>query len=235
MTKFIKHREKEMSYHERFYNDATLFEPGTWLYKPVEAVLDLFQELDLHKEIRVLDLGCGVGRNSIPIAQRMQEAGGTVVCVDLLPVAIDKLRNYAKEYNVNNFIHAEVADAEFYEIKPDYFDYIIACSCLEHVSDITAFRSVIQRMIDGTRIEGVHCIQMSTEVTEFDIETGEEAEGEIELNLKADEAFQILSELYIDWEIIIQRKLPQRIYEQKGDREIEFKGQWITFSARKKV
>ncbi|QWU14848.1 Methyltransferase domain-containing protein [Paenibacillus sophorae] len=225
MTDFIKARKKEMSYHEQFYRDTALFEPGTWLSKPVKVVMNMLPRLDLNKKVRVLDLGCGVGRNSIPVAHRIQ---------DLLPVAIDKLRTYAEEYKVNEIIHTEVADAEFYQIKPGHFDYIIACSCLEHVSSIAAFRSVIQRMINGTKHNGIHCILMSTEVMEYQIETGEETEGEIELNLKTEEAFNTLRELYIDWEILIQRVVPQTINEHKCDKEIEFRSNWLTFAARKR-
>ncbi|AIQ13732.1 class I SAM-dependent methyltransferase [Paenibacillus durus] len=232
MKDLVQARKKEMSYHEQFYRDTALFEPGTWLSKPVEVVLDMLSRLDLNNEVRVLDLGCGVGRNSIPIAQKIQKTGGSVVSMDLLPIAIDKLRTYAEKYKVNESIHTKVADAEFYPITPGHFDYIIACSCLEHVSGIAAFRSVIQRMINGTRNEGIHCILMSTEVMEYQIETGEETEGEIELNLKTEEAVSTLRELYTDWEILIQRAVPQTIHEKKYEKEIEFRSTWLTFAAR---
>lgn len=184
--------------------------------------------------IRILDLGCGVGRNSIPMAQSVKNYGGTITCIDLIPTAIDLLVENAKKYNVSNQILSEVADAETFSITPNEFDYIISCSCLEHVSSIDSFRTVVNQMIDGTTQLGVNTILMSTEIKELDIETGKISEGLIELNLMTDEAFSILKELYKDWEIIVERTLPQSIKELKYGKEIEFRSNWITFVARRR-
>jgi len=230
---FTQARAAEINYHEKFYKETSLFQPGTWLSKPVQVVMDLLQRLDLN-QIRVLDLGCGVGRNSIPIAQKIQGYGGTILGVDLLPTAIDKLSKYAEEYNVQGTLSAEAADAEYCEIDPEEYDYIIACSCLEHVSSIEAFEKVILRMIEGTKPAGINCILMSTEVTEYDVERGEETAGQIELNMKTEVALRILRDQYKEWEILIERCIPQTILEKKQGTDIEFRSQWLTFAARRR-
>lgn len=98
-------RRSEKEYHERCYERNGLFEPGSWLHKPVKTVTEGLQALyakDESKKIRVLDLGCGVGRNAMPIAEALHaRGGGTVVCVDLLESALDKLRGYAAERSVS--------------------------------------------------------------------------------------------------------------------------------------
>ncbi|WP_369810001.1 class I SAM-dependent methyltransferase [Gracilibacillus caseinilyticus] len=81
--------------------------------------------------VRVLDLGCGVGRNSIPIAQRLNK--GTVVCVDLLPSAIEKLEYYSHKFEVEEFIESVRSDIGNYTINENEFDLIIAVSSLEHL------------------------------------------------------------------------------------------------------
>ncbi|MBL2486581.1 class I SAM-dependent methyltransferase, partial [Klebsiella pneumoniae] len=83
--------------------------------------------------LQVLDLGSGVGRNSIPIAQKIQNTSGTVTCVDLLDSALTKLQTYSKEYGVINNIKTEQVAIENYYIQPDTYNYIIAVSSLEHV------------------------------------------------------------------------------------------------------
>ncbi len=230
---FTQAREAEMNYHEKLYNETSLFQPGTWLSKPVQVVMDLLDQLDLD-QIRVLDLGCGVGRNSIPIAQKIQGFGGAVHGVDLLPIAIDKLSNYIEEYGVQKTLSTEVADAEYYEIGTKEHDYIIACSCLEHLSNIEAFKKVILRMIEGTKKEGINCILMSTEVSEYDIERGEETDGLVELNLKTEVAKRILREQYKEWEILVERCNPQTVLEKKQGKNIEFRSDWLTFAARRR-
>lgn len=83
--------------------------------------------------MQVLDLGSGVGRNSIPIAQKIQNASGTVTCVDLLDSALTKLQTYSKEYGVINNMKTEQAAIENYYIQRNTYDYIVAVSSLEHV------------------------------------------------------------------------------------------------------
>ncbi|MFC5405821.1 class I SAM-dependent methyltransferase, partial [Cohnella soli] len=183
MNNFIQARSEEIKYHESFYTANGLFEPGTWLAKPVKVVLEMLELLNLNR-IRVLDLGCGVGRNSIPIAKILKNHNGTITCIDLIPTAIDLLVKNSKKYDVDNQILPEVADAESFSILPNEFDYIVSCSCLEHVSSVEAFRKVVKRMIDGTKEQGINTILMSTEIEEIDIETGKISEGLIELNLK---------------------------------------------------
>ena len=62
------------------------------------------QELDLSKEDSVLDLGCGVGRNSIPIAEKLKHRNGKVVCVDILDSALNNLIKYSKKHLISQFI-----------------------------------------------------------------------------------------------------------------------------------
>ncbi|MDG0791430.1 class I SAM-dependent methyltransferase [Cohnella ginsengisoli] len=209
MNKFQNARTEEMNYHEKFYAEHMLFEPGTWLSKPVKIVIDMLERLNL-QDIRMLDLGCGVGRNSIPLAQKTKAFNGMITCVDLLPSAIHYLLENARTYQVQHQIRAETADAEGYAIQDNYFDYIVACSCLEHVSSVDAFKAVVTQMIQGTKENGINAILMSTGVQEYWIETGETQDGLIELNMKTDETFALLKELYESWEIVIERQLPQK-------------------------
>ncbi|MCR8845873.1 class I SAM-dependent methyltransferase [Paenibacillus sp. SC116] len=239
MNTFKQARTAEIEYHEQFYKQTELFVPGTWLSKPVQVVLDclekLLEENSQHgTAFRVLDLACGVGRNSIPIAKRIREQQGTVVGVDLIPSAIDKLLDNAEIYGVGGQIEGVVADVEYYSILPVSFDFIVSCSCLEHMSSEEAFRTVVGRMIEGTRAGGMNCILLSTEIMEVDQATGASLAGVIELNLRTDEAFGILQELYEDWDIQLESHLSQSIQEHKEGRNIEFKSNWLTFVARKK-
>lgn len=97
MNRILDIRSKEKEYHDHCYENYKLFEQGSWLHKPVQTILDLFSNFDDRDEVNVLDLGCGIGRNSIPLVEKLGERKGTIVCVDLLESAIDKLHYYQHE------------------------------------------------------------------------------------------------------------------------------------------
>lgn len=69
-------RSKEKAYHDHCYDNYQLFEQGSWLYKPVRTILETFTTLHETEEINILDLGCGVGRNSIPLAKALGDRDG---------------------------------------------------------------------------------------------------------------------------------------------------------------
>ncbi|MCM3626492.1 class I SAM-dependent methyltransferase [Paenibacillus glycanilyticus] len=230
--RFIQARTEEIKYHEKFYAENELFAPGTWLARPVKAIMDTFGLLDPH-DVRVLDLGSGVGRNSIPIAQAIKAYGGTVTAVDLIPSAVEILQENARKYEVRDNLNAIVADIEEYRISPQSYDYIIACSALEHVSAEEAFRRVVAGMIAGTKPHGINAILINTQSEELDCSTGEVSEGFIELNLATGKAISLLKEIYGDWEIIVERVIPQSIQEIKYGKPIEFRGNWLTFIVRR--
>lgn len=227
-------RKAEAGYHSNFYQNNELFASGTWMAKPMPMVMDMLERLLTHKtELRVLDLGCGVGRHTIPIAQRLGQTNSEVIGVDLLDEAVDGLRKYAKEYQVDHIVKAEKADVEHYDIEPDHFDYIAACSCLEHVSNKQALVEAIERLQAGTRTGGIHCITMSTSVEEKEINTGRELEPLIELNLPTAEAIAFLEKAYTDWNILLQEHVTQTIEEEKYDEPTQFRCELLRFAAQK--
>ncbi|MBA2937308.1 class I SAM-dependent methyltransferase [Paenibacillus sp. CGMCC 1.16610] len=228
---FNRARHKEMEYHDKFYAETELFLPGSWLSRPVKVVLDILTQIQ-KDNIQVLDLGCGVGRNSIPIAQSIQAYKGKIYCIDLLPSAIQLLEQNAEKYEVTDTIISQVIDVENFLINKNTFDYIVACSCLEHVSSKAAFQDKLEEMKAGTTVGGINCILMSTEVKEIDLLTGEEREGLIELNLSTEKVFAYLREVYVDWNITIEKSVQQEIKEEIDGREIIFKSNWITFVAQ---
>ncbi|MDK8188469.1 class I SAM-dependent methyltransferase [Paenibacillus sp. UMB7766-LJ446] len=227
-------RKAEAGYHSNFYQNNELFASGTWMSRPMPMVMDMLERLLAHKtELRVLDLGCGVGRHTIPIAQRLGQTNSEVIGVDLLDEAVDGLRKYAKEYQVDHIVQVEKADVEHYAIEPDHFDYIAACSCLEHVSNKQALIEAIERLQVGTRRGGIHCITMSTSVEEMEINTGRTIEPLIELNLPTAEAVALLENAYADWNILLQEHVTQTIEEEKYDEPTQFRCELLRFAAQK--
>ena len=63
----------------------------------VDALTRLFAEFGVPDGGRVLDLACGVGRHSVPLAKRGYEVTG----VDISPLFIEKAREYAASEGVD--------------------------------------------------------------------------------------------------------------------------------------
>lgn len=230
----IEHiRSEEKKYHDLCYENYKLFEAGSWLNKPVQSVIQLLSFLNKIEKIKVLDLGCGVGRNSIPIAKAIKEQNGLVTCVDLLDSAINKLKQYSIEHGVNEVIQPVKSDIESFQIKNQEYDFIVAVSSLEHVHSVEAFETVVRRMAEGTKVNGINCIIINTEVEEIDIEANEKLEALMEINLSTDEMLKILKDIYLDWEAIEIIVKPLEFNISRNEKSVMLKTNAVTFIVKK--
>ena len=203
------------------------------MYKPVKTVLEQLPLLQGRKDIRVLDLGSGVGRNSIPIAEEIKN-NGKVICVDFLSSAIEKLREYSKEYGVNHAIEFVKSDIADYEINENAFDYIVAVSSLEHVATEPILDQVLNRMALGTKKVGINSIIINSEVEEIDLDTNENIDELMEINLSTEAMINKLNQIYNGWEILNQLVKPLEYKIERNGKHILLKTNAITFVVRKK-
>ncbi|RDU38005.1 class I SAM-dependent methyltransferase [Neobacillus piezotolerans] len=227
-------RKEEKLYHDFCYENYRLFEQGSWLHKPVQTVMDLLPFLKGKLNCRVLDLGCGVGRNSIPIAEEIKGSNGKVICVDLLPSAIEKLDEYRKEFNVEDVIELEQADIADYQIKTGGYDLIIAVSSLEHVSSEGKLDQVLKNMSAGTKSGGINCIILNSQVRETDLKTGEELEAMMEVNVSTEIMERKLFLNYVGWDVLKHLVKPLEYTIVRGDREVLLTTNAVTYVVRKK-
>ncbi|MCM3617669.1 class I SAM-dependent methyltransferase [Sutcliffiella horikoshii] len=226
-------RSEEKKYHDFCYENYKLFEEGSWLYKPVKTVTDLIPLFENNENINVLDLGCGVGRNSIPIAEAIKSKKGKVVCVDLLDSALRKLKQYSKEYKVEEVILTEKADIGNYEIKPNEFDFIVAVSTLEHVQSEGIFEEVVKKMADGTKNNGINCLIVNSEVEEIDIGTNEKLDALMEVNLSTEVMMNKLDSIYKSWEVLKTIVKPLEYNIIRNEKSLLLKTNAITYVVRK--
>ncbi|RFB51204.1 class I SAM-dependent methyltransferase [Bacillus thuringiensis] len=226
-------RQEEQKYHDLCYEQYKLFETGSWLYKPVKTVMDLINHFDGQNNLQVLDLGSGVGRNSIPIAQKIRNTSGTVTCVDLLNSALTKLQTYSKEHDVFEVIKTEQAAIENYHIDSNAYDYIVAVSSLEHAKSEEDFKNVLHSMKEGTKSGGINCLIINSNIQEIDLHTNEELDALIEINLPTEDMINLLKSIYKEWkEIKVEiKELAYNIV--RNERHIQLKTNAITFAVQK--
>ena len=226
-------REKERQSHIQIYSQAELFQEGSWLHKPVSSVMDVLPELFAASGLRILDLGCGIGRNSIPIAARFREVPCVIECVDILELAIGKLQSYAELHQVGSRIRAIHCPIDAYPIDENSYDFIFAVSALEHMDSPDSLAAKLWEIEHGVKENGFVCFVINSEVREENDQTGEPLIPQFEINLPADILLQQLSSIFSRWEI---RKLSVREQQYRIPRGCItslLQTKVITFAAKK--
>ncbi|AIQ58671.1 class I SAM-dependent methyltransferase [Paenibacillus borealis] len=233
MDRIAHIRSEEKQYHDYCYDTYDLFKPGSWLHRPVATVINLLEKYKEQEYLSVLDLGSGIGRNSIPIAESLKHRNGKVVCVDLLESAIDKLYRYSQEFGVEQYIVPRLSDIEQFTIEQDEYDIIVAVSSLEHVSSEQALERKLREMNAGTRMNGANCIIIASNIREVNLVHTQELDPMFEVNLSTTRMFELLDHHYAGWQIE-QRFVKPLEYEisRKGE-PVRLTSDCITFVAKK--
>ena len=226
-------RESERKSHEELYSGEELYKEGSWLNKPIKTVTDLFPLFEEYTEFRSLDLGSGVGRNSIAIAKQFQKCSCRIDCVDILELAIEKLLENAKQFGVEECIHGVVCPIEEFKIVPEAYDMILAVSALEHIDSRKSFVKKLEEMREGIKMQGIVCLVVNSEVKERNKETGEGMFPQFEVNLPTEELQKLLQRTFAAWEVL---KYTVREQEYDISREgciSELETKVVTFVARR--
>lgn len=225
-------REAEKNYHDYCYDQYSLFTEGSWLHKPVKTVLDYMDFLEGIEEVKILDLGSGIGRNSIPMAQKLDKV--KVVCVDILDSAIQKLSLYSQRFGVEDRIYPIKEDIACFEIQKCAFHYIVAVSSIEHVDSEECLDLVLNRMVKGTIRGGINCLVVNSNVQEIDIKSGKKLEPMMEVNLSTDHMLEKLRDTYSKWDELTMQVKPLEYKIQRNENDILMKTNAVTFVVRKR-
>lgn len=226
-------RENERIYHTEIYTNEKLYHTESWLRKPVKTVQEILPLFSDYPQLRVLDLGCGVGRNSICVAQEYRMIDCRVDCVDLLEIAIEKLRQNAREHGVASCINGVVGSIEQYEIAESAYDLIMAVSALEHVDGESAFFNKLLEIKKGVRDNGLVCFVVNSDVCEKNAQTHEMLEPQFEVNLSAEKVQACLDEAYSGWEVLKRSVVQQEYTIPRGAVMSHLSTKAVTYVARR--
>ena len=111
----------------------------TYWNTPDRHVIEFSDNNNIGKGDKVLDLGCGVGRHSIYLAQR----GAFVYAIDESEVAIEKLKPESLSLNIDEAIQTKICDYLSFDAEA-IFDYIIAFNVIYH-GDVLHFKESISK------------------------------------------------------------------------------------------
>ena len=211
-------RAAEAKSHTQAYTSHSLFSPGSWLAKPVKTVMELLPLFAGYTQFTALDLGCGVGRNCIPVAQHFKDIPCRIDCVDILELAIAKLNENARQYGVADCIRGIVSAIDDYEIVADSYDLIMAVSALEHIASPSAFAQKLLAIREGLRHGGVACLIVNSGVVEHDKANGQELPAQFEVSLPTNHMQALLENTFVGWQIIKHTIVHQKydIHRENG-------------------
>lgn len=200
--RIIRIRESERKSHTEIYTNEKLYSSDSWLQKPIKTVKEISTLFEGYNELKVLDLGCGVGRNSIYIAEKFRDINCIVDCVDLLEIAIEKLILNADEHSVAAKINGVVKSIEEYEIKENSYDLIMAISALEHIDTYESFLNKLTEIKEGLRKNGIVCFVINSNVSEVNQSTNEFVDAQFEVNLPTEKIQECLSAIFNGWSLL---------------------------------
>jgi tellurite methyltransferase len=160
--------------------------------------------LNLKKEGKVLDLGCGEGGNSL----RLSEIGFDVTCVDISETAIKKIKEEADSRNLK--IKTICGDLEDLKIEEKY--EIIFSTGAFHFLPKNKLKNLISQIRRKTNKGGFNIFEV---LLEGDPSQEDDSEG---YYFKSDE----LKEIYCDWDIL--RYSEEEIFdeEEKWNNKVGF-------------
>ena len=195
-------RRAEAFSHTEAYTNLALFESGSWLSKPVKTVMELIPYFTHYHCFTGLDLGCGIGRNCIPVLMELSKIPCSMDCVDILDLAIEKLHDNAVKYHVDTFVHGIVCPVDSFQIQKNHYDLILGISVLEHLDSIASLTQKLCQIRDGLRINGIACFVINTSIEEHHKSTNIPLPVQFEINMQTEDLAAILDHVFSGQEVL---------------------------------
>ena len=163
------------------------------LLRPREASRNLQEYLQHCKVGRALDLACGAGRNSIFLAQ----CGFNVDALDIAEIAIDALKDEAKQRDLDSKIDTYLVDLDEHEIENDIYDLIVMTNYLD--------RAVLESSMGALKKDGILFVE-----TYMINEENEKTQSDPNNLLKNQELKEMLDD---SWQILHYNEFENEDYE----------------------
>ena len=241
---FARARRETLAYHSEYYRRYRLFDESSWLARPDAGLMQLVNDyLMLRREpeepVRILDLGCGVGRNAVPVAMALKEAAVPclITAVDVLAESIELLRENAEKYGVPTSIEAVVADNDCLVIAERSFDLIAAISVLEHCAGVERLGQLLGAIAGGLKDGGLARIEMTTDRHVVDLLSGRPVPTCVETPLTENAVRQMLAEAFRaedEYEVLSLEVFPYSEELEKDGRRVLWQSRQISLAVRRR-
>ncbi|NJM90642.1 MAG: methyltransferase domain-containing protein [Hydrococcus sp. RU_2_2] len=141
--------------HHGYYGRA-----GTYKIDRRQAQIDIIEELldwgKVQSAKNIIDIGCGIGGATLYLSQKFN---AMATGITLSPIQAARARERARELNLEDKAHFEVADALNIPFKDNNFDLVWSLESGEHMPDKTKFVQECYRVLKpgGTLILATWC------------------------------------------------------------------------------
>ena len=122
-----------------------------WGREPGRLMIRLYEHLRTFAGLRVLDVGCGEGKNAAFLAGY----GAEVTAIDVSPAAI---RNAKLAWPELDGVVWEVANVGAVELVREDFDVVILYGLLHCLDSLDEVRAMIEKLARATRVGGYHVV-----------------------------------------------------------------------------
>ena len=146
-------------------------------YTPEELdkIEQLFSRLSLAPGLRALEPGCGTGRVTRLLAERVGPEG-TVIALDISANMIEKCRARTRGLKNVTALHAALEDLE---LEPESFDLVLCFNVFPHLDDQPAAVKRFQRLlVPGGRLAIFH-LQPSSFINDLHRKAGTTVEKDL--------------------------------------------------------
>ena len=124
-----------------------------------KAPTDFAQRMDyIRNGGRCLDFGCGVGRLTLPLAERFMEAIG----LDISSTMIAEAQKWATNISNCRFVENNRNDLSIFE--SNYFDCVISMIVLQHIAPDYQ-KTYIEEFVRVLAYDGIACFQLPDKFT----------------------------------------------------------------------
>lgn len=238
-----KARQETIAYHEEYYSKHKLFDKDSWLAAGDQELLKLADKLaDIYMAnssapLTVLDLGAGVGRNCIPLAQALKALAvkATIEAIDILPQSIEMLQENAVKYAVGDYIKASCQDNDALNLEPNKYDLVFAISVLEHCRGKGKVREILTKMASAVRPGGYCQIEITTDRKVTALDNGDEFATSVETPLTKEEVKELLDQAFAKFETERYTVFAYQEEILREERKALWHSQQTSFIARRTV
>lgn len=146
--------KRDAEWWGKFYSNKD--KPIPFFTNDPDENLVSYIESNIFKPGKVLDIGCGNGRNSLYLAKKQYEVHG----IDFSQTSIEWAREKALESSLNvDFINISIFD---FETPDNNYDYIYDAGCLHHIKPHrrNKYLSKISKMLKDDGYYALTCFNL---------------------------------------------------------------------------
>jgi 2-polyprenyl-3-methyl-5-hydroxy-6-metoxy-1,4-benzoquinol methylase len=125
--------------------------PCFWGTEPGKLVRAIVDSVPTLSGTRILDVGCGEGKNAFFFAQH----GASVTAIDISELAIDHAKQLWPE---SPLIEWRISDVRMFELDPGGYDFVVAYGLLHCLGSVEEIKQFVGRLQGSTRPGGYHAI-----------------------------------------------------------------------------